>query len=346
MNANQPKHLLWTVLLFFVPTLWHCSRPEPQTTEIKGETMGTSYIVKVVSDRAVDAKTLADGIQAKLDLVDHLMSNWSPTSEISQFNQLGPDQELDVDPHTAKVVKSALEFGKLTHGAFDITIAPLLDLWGFGAQSKGPALPSDEEIAATMLRVGYQKVSVEGTHLRKTAPDMTISLAGLGTGYAVDLVYDYLVGQGFRNFMIDVSGDGRFSGTNAAGEPWKIALEVPDSATRNQIYDITLLSNVAMATSGDYRNYFERDGVRYCHILDPRTGRPIASRIAAVSVVTPDCLTADALSTSLSVLGPEDALALVESLPGIECYIILHKQGGGFETRLSSGMAKYLQPKP
>ncbi len=333
------------VLLFFVPLLLQCGRPERQTTEIKGETMGTGYIVKIVSDKPVDAKQLADGIQAKLDLVDRLMSNWSPTSEISQFNQLGPDQELDVDPHTAKVIKSALEFGKLTHGAFDITIGPLLDLWGFGAKSKGPAVPSDEEIAATMQRIGYQKLAVEGTHLRKTAPEMTVSLAGLGTGYAVDLVYDYLVGQGFRDFMIDVSGDGRFSGTNASGQPWKIALEVPDSEARNQIYDITLLSDVAMATSGDYRNFFEKDGVRYCHILDPRTGRPINSPIAAVSVVTPDCLTADALSTSLSVLGPDDALALVESLPGVECYIILHKAGGGFESRLSSGMATYLQPK-
>ena len=315
--------------------------PLSDVATFTGGTMGTTYSVKVAGlPSGVDREHVATEIQARLDRVNSLMSTYDPESELSRFNRSDSDAWYGVSTETAEVVLEAIRVGDLSGGALDVTIGPVVDLWSFGpdARPKG-VLPTDEELVTAMSAVGYRKLDVrlDPPALRKSSARSRVDLSSLAKGFAVDEVAEALEAFGIHRYMVEVGGEIRTAGLNGSGGSWRIAVEVPMTAGRG-VQRVVALGDRAMATSGDYRNYFEQDGVRFCHIIDPRTGRPVGHRLASVSVLADSCMEADALATALFVLGPEEGLQLAEA-QGIPA-LFLVRTNAGFTESLTSSFPK------
>lgn len=308
-----------------------------QAITFTGATMGTTYSVKVAGlPVALRQDQVADRIQASLDRINALMSAYIPESELSRFNAHAGQDWFSVSPETARVVAEAIHVGERSNGALDVTIGPVVDLWSFGPEARPEgAIPDDQQIAAALANVGFTQLEVRlhPPALRKTVPDCRIDLSALAKGFAVDQVARTLESQGIDRFMVEVGGEIRTAGHNPNDRPWQIAVEVPMIIGRG-IQRVVAPGNRAMATSGDYRNYFEHDGVRFCHIIDPRTGRSVHHRLASVSVITDSCMEADALATALFVLGPEEGLELAtaQGIPAL------------FVVRTDDGFTEYATP--
>jgi len=300
------------LLLLLTVSVGACRRPvvEPTPTPVtfSGPTMGTWFTVKVVDlPQDLEADALEREILDALGAMEALMSTYDPDSELSGLNRFEGADWFAVSAQTAAVVDEALQIGELTDGAFDVTVAPLVRLWNFGpARRTIDRVPSDAEIEAVKARVGFRQIEVRRSPpgVRKARGDVSIDLSGIAKGFGADRLAEHLDRRGIRNYMVDVGGEVKARGRNPRGKPWQIAVESPLTSTR-EIQRVIPLDGLAVATSGDYRNYFEQDGVRYCHIVDPRTGRPITHKLASVSVLDPSCMRADALATALMVLGPE-----------------------------------------
>ncbi len=281
-----------------------------------GNTMGTTYSVKVAALHAtIDQDHVAAEIQTQLDRVNALMSTYDPESELSRFNTSNADEWFPVSLETAQVVAEAIRTGHLSDGTLEVTIGPVVNLWSFGPEARPEgALPTAQEIATAMSAVGYHQLEVrlDPPALRKPSSACRVDLSSLAKGFGVDQVAEALETVGIHDYMVEVGGEIRTAGLNPTGKPWQIAVEVPMIVGRG-IQRVVPLGNRAMATSGDYRNYFEQDGVRFCHIIDPRTGRPVNHRLGSVSVLADTCMEADALATALFVLGPEEGLQLAET---------------------------------
>jgi thiamine biosynthesis lipoprotein len=298
---------------------------------ISGPTMGTSFTVKVVDvPPGVDPETLRQEVLDQLRRIDSLMSTYDPDSELSRLNRSDKTDWFAVSRETAAVVNEALQVAQLTGGAFDVTVAPLVNLWNFGpARHTGDRVPAPEEIEEAKARVGWQNLEVRLSPpaVRKKRADVSLDLSGIAKGFAVDQVAELLDRRGIANYMVDVGGEVRARGHNPNGDPWRIGVESPVAGTR-EVYKVLALDGLAVATSGDYRNYFEKDGVRYCHILDPKSGRPVTHKLASVSVLGPSCTRADALATALVVMGPERGYNLAEQEKLAVLFII--KSDAGF----------------
>jgi thiamine biosynthesis lipoprotein len=279
---------------------------------ITGPTMGTEYTIKLfnVSQNLTEAE-LKSGIESMLDKINDAMSTWQDDSELSRFNHSGSSDWFEVSPDTAEVVAEAIRVHETTDGAFDVTVNPLLKLWGFGPYDRPEYVPTAEEIAAVQIDVGCENIKVrrDPPALRKSRPKVQIVLSGIAKGFAVDRVVEWLDEQGVSACLVEIGGEVRAHGTKPDGQPWVIGIEKPTPGERS-VQKVVELSNRAMATSGDYRNYYEQDGRRYSHTIDPRSGKPIAHRLAAVSVVADSCMTADAVATALMVLGPDEGYNL------------------------------------
>lgn len=306
--------------------------------------MGTQYTVKLVDlPASVDAATLKEEIQEKLEHIDALMSTYRPDSELSRLNAFHRIEWFSVSEETAKVIQEAVEIGRLTGGAFDVTVGPLVNLWGFGPGEKpAQSVPSPEEIDHAKSKVGLNHVEVRLSPpaVRKKHQDLYIDLSGVAKGFAVDQVAKHLEDSGIENYMVELGGEVRAKGHNDQGKPWQIVIESPLAGVR-AIQRIVGLKDTGMATSGDYRNYFEVDGSRYCHIIDPGPGRPLTHKLASVTVFDPSCMRADGLATALMVLGPDAGydLALQEKLPAF--FII--KSNTGFVEKSTPQFDKVLQ---
>ncbi|MFH1922848.1 MAG: FAD:protein FMN transferase [Planctomycetota bacterium] len=306
--------------------------------------MGTWFTVKVVQlPDSVDTETLKREIDAELARIDALMSTYRPDSELSRLNRFDQSGWFAVSPETAAVIDEAVKVGRLTGGAFDVTVAPLVNLWNFGPEKRtANHVPSPAEIEEAKARIGFENIEVRLTPpgVRKKRGDLSIDLSGIAKGFAVDQVADHLERRGIRNYMVDVGGEVKARGRNPSGKPWQIAIESPVTDTR-EIHKVLGLDGLAVATSGDYRNYFEQEGVRYCHILDPRSGRPIAHKLASVSVLGPSCTRADAWATALMVLGPEEGynLAVEEELAAL----LLVKTDSSFVEKATPRFEEVLQ---
>lgn len=326
---------LFVTALFAVYFLRQSSRTSAiDEWAIEGPTMGTVYTIKVVhdGDRPAEARErLEEGIREAVDAVDDTMSTYRPNSEVEVFNRHGSEPfaaSLDL----ITVIAEAQRVSRLSGGAFDITVGPLVDRWGFGPS--GPTdRPTENEIAELVASTGYQhlQVDVDRRLLRKARPDCRIDLSAIAKGFAVDRVAQVLDREGYRNYMVEIGGEVRARGRNRSREFWKIGIEQPDAGGRS-IHVAIPLADVSLATSGDYRNFVIRDGVRISHTIDPRTGRPISHHLASVSVINASCMTADALATALDVLGPDEGLALAES-HDIPALFLVRVGEGVFEER-------------
>lgn len=303
-----------------------------------GPTMGTSYTVKIVVDRNLDRAERDQTrflIEMELENVDAKMSTYRTDSELSRFNASLSTDPFPLSPDTIAVFALAQAVSEETNGAFDVTVGPLVNAWGFGPDPRG-ALPTDEQIAALLERVGYQKLIVDAEHntVRKTQPDLYCDLSAIAKGYAVDRVAAALDDAGYDRYMVEVGGETKTRGHNPDGVPWRIGIERPVTDQR-AVQRVVPLVDAALATSGDYRNYYEVDGVRYSHEIDPRTGRPIAHNLVSVSVIDARCTMADAYATAFMVLGAEEGLRVAESL-GLAALFIVRLPTGAFEERMTA----------
>lgn len=278
-----------------------------------GATMGTTYAVRVVTADTWDQPRrdrIRDLIQAALDDVESKMSHYRSSSELSRFNQTRATAPFPVSAETFDVVRHAYQLSELTGGALDVTVAPLVNAWGFGPVEP-EILPPDAALLARLRdHVGYRKLELDpgASTLRKTDPEIECDLSAVAKGYGVDQVAEVLREEGVTHFMVEVGGEIVAVGLNQQGGPWRIAIERPVMA--GGVQRVVLLGGHAMATSGDYRNVREVDGRLLSHTIDPRTGWPIAHQLASVSVVAELCVVADGLATALQVLGPDDGYAL------------------------------------
>jgi len=304
-----------TLTLFL---LCACGTNVAPEVELAGNTMGTQFSVKLAAGDAVnDAIRLEKNIKATLADVEQMMSTFIPSSEISRFNSSASTDWHAVSQEFCLSVEEALAISTLTDGSFDITVGPLVDLWGFGPGDIIDEPPADENISTMLKSIGYTHLQADCSQpaLKKDIAELALDMSAIGKGYATDSVAAILDGAGIENYLVEVGGELRLRGHNAKNAKWAIGIEVPLPNQRSP-HTIVHLSDTAMATSGDYRNYFEVDGKRYSHTIDTRTGWPVTHSLASVTVVDNDGFRADALATALLVMGPDAGmeLAIRESL--------------------------------
>jgi thiamine biosynthesis lipoprotein len=319
---------------FSLHRLWLAPPPATPYASLAGATMGTTWSVKIAGAEIADEEraALADAVQSELDTVVVLMSTWEPESEISRFNDLRSTEPFRISTGTGAVLATALETSRISNGAFDVTVGPLVDAWGFGRSERRSNSPSAAEIDALRRRVGWQRLELDlgfGT-LRKQHAEIEVDLSAIAKGYGVDRVGARLLALGHPHWLVEVGGELRAAGHKRDGTAWRVAIERPD-VTGRAIHLSLDLNDGAMATSGDYRNFYEDDGERISHTLDPRTGRPISHGLASVTVLDETAMRADALATAINVLGPEAGYALAEELE-LAVHLIV-RADGGFETR-------------
>lgn len=285
---------------------------EDEVLKFTGKTMGTHYhVVALRGGKAVDREALAAAIDSALADVTVEMSNWDAASEISRVNAAGTET-MRLSPALTDLMANANAVHRASDGRFDVTVGPLIDLWGFGAAGVAPHVPADVEIAEALALTGQTRVlTLEGDKLSKSVAGAEIYLPAIGKGHGVDRVAAAVRSFGIENFMVEIGGDLYTAGHNADGTPWHIGIESPVAGARS-VYDVVDVSNLGMATSGDYRNFFEADGTRYSHIIDPTTGRPITHNTVSASVLTENAMLADAWSTAMLVLGRERGLQIAE----------------------------------
>ncbi|MBY8161682.1 FAD:protein FMN transferase [Vibrio fluvialis] len=329
----------WLVALASLLLLAGCEQP-PQQVHLSGPTMGTSYNIKYLQqDGLPSSDDLHKEIDRLLEEVNDQMSTYRKDSELSRFNQYQGIDPFEVSNQTATVVREAIRLNGLTEGALDVTVGPLVNLWGFGPEARPEVVPTDAELAERKANTGIHHLSVEGNKLSKDLPHLYVDLSTIAKGWGVDVVANYIESQGIHYYMVEVGGEIRLKGLNRDGVPWRIAVEKPTVDERS-IQEIIEPGDMAIATSGDYRNYFERDGVRYSHIINPQTGRPIHNRVVSVTVLDKSCMTADGLATGLMVLGDEKGIEIAEQ-NHIPVFMIV-KTDDGFKEIASSAFKPYL----
>ncbi len=286
---------------------------EPDVVRLSGDTMGTTFNITAIGED-LDETALAVSVEATLTEVNAKMSNWDPNSEVSVFSATQGTDPMPVSEEFALIMSAANDVHSKSGGTFDVTLGPLIELWGFGPRKPEDPVPTDAEIEAALGGVGQArllKLDRSAGTLAKSAPGVGINLSAIAKGYGIDALAEALQEAGIENYLVEIGGDLVAKGQNDQGEPWRIGIEKPEPGSQT-IQLIVPLEDRGMASSGDYKNFFEQDGVRYSHILDPTTGRPITHRTTSVTVLAENAMMADAWATAMLALGQEKGLELAE----------------------------------
>jgi thiamine biosynthesis lipoprotein len=318
-----------------------CGRQSAQVGDglhLTGSAMASSYNVKLAHGAGVDATRVHDAVQSALAAVEARMSLYRPDSELAQLNRRGAGQPLTLSPELFAVLAAAQRVSELADGAFDVTVAPLVQAWGFGTE-KRRKVPPAHQVEDKRAAVGWRGLRLDAGTLAatKARADLHVDLGGIAKGYGVDRAALALDALGVTDYMVELGGEVRTRGHNTAGQPWRIGIEQPD-AVPPRARHVVPLAGRSMATSGDYRNYFEQDGRRYSHAIDPARAAPIAHALCSVSVVADDCMQADALATALIVLGAERGRALAERA-GIAAQFIERAADGRWRDSMTRAFA-------
>ncbi|WP_254054655.1 FAD:protein FMN transferase [Roseovarius sp. EL26] len=298
--------------LLFLTACW--GEDEPEVLRLTGETMGTTYNITAIGD-GLDEDRIAGAVVGMLSQVNATMSNWDPTSEVSRFSASRSTAPIELSAELASLMEVANTVHEQSTGRFDVTLDPLISLWGFGPRKPTDPVPSEEEITQAWLRVGQEHLLVsdsESQTLTKLDPNVSLNLGAIAKGYGIDAVAGALRDHEIENYMVEIGGDLVTAGLNPNGAPWRIGVEKPQLGAQS-VQVVVPLSGQALATSGDYRNFFEHDGQRYSHIIDPTTGRPITHVTTSVTVIADNAMLADAWATAMLVLGAEAGLKLAET---------------------------------
>ena len=294
-------------LLFLLLSSCSNETATPESVRLKGVTMGTTYSMTIpVLPEGIEPETVKVGVEQLLVAINQSMSTYIINSELSQLNQSKSIDWVNLSDQLYTVIDQAQMISSRSNGAFDITVAPLVNLWGFGPEKSIGNKPSEDAIQQRLQQIGYQKIELRQSPraIKKIDSAIEIDLSALAKGYGVDQIANYLASLGIEDYMVEIGGEIHLNGKNGHGTPWRIAIEKP-AADQRSIQRVLLLESGAIATSGDYRNYFEKDGKRYSHTIDPRTGRPITHTLASVSVIAESTMKADGWATALMVLGAE-----------------------------------------
>ena len=332
---------LFIVLLFV--TLF-MRRPDRVPAEqdvwlLEGKAMGTTYMVKIVPDEGQQESAAGEAAQAvdkAVQEVNQSMSTYQDDTELSQFNQSSSTDAVPVSSMLGEVIQTSLALHTQSGGAFDVTVGPLVNVWGFGPD-KAVDPPTEAELATAFKRVGSHRLELipnaEDWKLRKKQPDVYVDLSAIAKGYGVDRMAEALRELGFKNFLVEVGGEVVAGGKGPGNRPWRVGLETPDGGMQD--IESTVSLGAALATSGNYRNFKMVDGKRIGHTLDPRTGKPVEHQTASVSVVSPSCMEADGWATALLVLGAEEGIPIANR-EGIAARFLVGGEDGTFSVDAST----------
>jgi len=309
---------------------------KPHEVLFQGMTMGTvSYNIKVIVQTdslpgsKFDQKKTHKDIDTILQQLLQDMSNWEENSELTLFNKSTSLMPIKISEGLRRVLAESIRLGNLSGGKLDVTIGPLINLWGFGPEYRPEKVPTDTELKNAQARTGLKYLTLDGNKLSKKIPDLYIDLSTIAKGYAVDLIAEYFENNGYHNYLVEIGGEMRLKGFKHTGELWHVAIEKPLSEERS-VHQIIIPKDNALATSGDYRKYFEANGQRFSHIIDPVSGMPINHKLVSVTVIHPSSMTADGISTAMMLMGEDEALAFAEKNE-LAAYMIIKTEHGFVE---------------
>lgn len=325
------QSLAWTVILL----LASCS-PRKQYYEESGNVFHTIYHIKYEAERP-----MTDLIDAEFQKFNLSLNPFNENSIIAKVNR---NEEVEVDEWFTEVFNKAQEVSDHSEGVFDITCAPMINLWGFGFKNADKVTP--EAVDSIKQFVGYKKVRLEGRKVVKDDPRLMLNCSAIAKGYASDIIARLLEKQGVENYMVEIGGEVTMKGHNPNGKCWSIGINKPEDDTTGMVNEVKEIVRTCekrgLATSGNYRNYYVKDGKKYAHTIDPRTGYPAEQSILSATIVAPDCMTADAYATAFMALGVDKAVAMAADVPEIEYFIIYADENGKQQVKYSSGMVKYM----
>ncbi len=348
MRPNARKNIIYSLILLLMVVFVYTWRKnnqanppvinpmdQPGKVTLSGQTMGTTYNITYLDENGRDFQA---GIDSLLIVFNQSLSTYIPESEISRFNQ---QDTLKFElPFMPPILERSAEVFQKTGGAFDPTIGPLVNIWGFGPD--GPSLKDSVEIASLLRQVGFNKISFDQEEIRKDSL-MYLDFSAIAKGYGVDVVGDYLEQKGVENYLVEIGGDLAVKGVNDRGELWKLGINRPDqAASASDLYSMVALDNSGMATSGNYRNFYMRDSVMISHTINPKTGYPVSHGLLSATVIAEDCMTADAYATAMMVMGTEKAIQLDESMENLQVFLIYGDGAGGYTSYASESLKPYL----
>ncbi|QJW54476.1 FAD:protein FMN transferase [Serratia plymuthica] len=340
VNAIAKGLLLSTALSLLAA----CNDQETRSQiDLEGKTMGTFYSVKISSDVKISKPLLQQQVDALLERANDDISTYRPASVLSRFNQSHSTDPQPIPRGMADIILTAQRIGRDTQGAMDITVGPLVNLWGFGPDKRAVKVPEQQQIEAAQKNIGLQHLKLlsdsRGEWLQKDLPNMYVDLSTLGEGYGVDQLVKLMARNGITNYLVSVGGAVSSRGVNGQGKPWRVAIQKPTDR-ENAVQALVDLQGYGISTAGSYRNYFEQNGQRYSHVIDPVTGRPITHRLVSATVIASTALEADGWDTGLMVLGTEKALKLAEE-KGLAVYLI-SKTDEGFSAVMTPQFKAFL----
>lgn len=337
MNKNTKKTTIWLILfLIVIIVLLVKYNKKPAYKTENGLVFGTVYNITYQSN-----DSLKNDIDATLSKFDGSMSMFNDTSIVSKINHNVP---VTVDSLFQHCFTRAMRISSLTNGDFDVTVCPLVNAWGFGFKNK--KFPTAKQLDSLRKYIGYEKVRLINKHVVKSNPKVMLDFSAIAKGYAVDVISDLFIKKGLKNYMIDIGGEVVVKGKNPQGQPWKIGINKPtdDSLSINKdIETILNISDRAIATSGNYHNFYYHNKKKYSHEINPHTGYPALNEVLSSTVIAKDCMTADALATAVMVMGLQKAKMLLEKITDIDLYIIYRNNTGGNSVYYSDGLKKYLK---
>ncbi len=322
------------IVIFTLILLFSCSqKTESNYIKIGGFTQGTTYSVTYES---IDNSNYKNEIEILLAEFDTSLSTYNQLSLITKINN---NETTSTDYYFRKVFEKSKEVYKSSNGSFDITVAPLTNAWGFGFKNKEEI--TDAKIDSILEFVGFLKVKLEGSTITKTDPRLMLDVNAIAQGYSVDVIADFLEEQEIQNYLVEIGGEVKTKGSNNKGKEWRIGIDKPidnNNTPGENLQAIVSLSNKSLATSGNYRKFYERDGIKYSHTINPKTGYPVTHSLLSATVIANDCMTADAYATAFMVLGLEKASKLVEELPEIEAIFIFNDNSGNYKIKYTANM--------
>ncbi|WP_394147571.1 FAD:protein FMN transferase [Shewanella atlantica] len=329
----------WLALIGLAFFVSGCTQPT-EIISLSGSTMGTTYHIKVVpNEQLPEANLLQAEIDLALEKVNDQMSTYRPDSELSRFNRMSHEETVTISKDTASVIAEGIHLYKVTGGALDITLGPLVNLWGFGPDKRPTKLPSEASIAEAKAKTGIEYLHLDGTKLSKTNPDLYVDLSSIAKGFGVDIVAAVLDKYRVPGYLVEVGGELSVFGQKMDGSPWRVAIEQPDVDNR-EIQQVITPGDMAVATSGDYRNYYEEEGRQFSHLIDPRDGFPIDHRLASVTVLHKQSMVADGYATAMMVMGTQASLELAKQ-EGL-AIMLIEKQDDGFKVLYSDAFKPFV----
>lgn len=325
---------------FFLPVLLglvlSCTSPKSYVRN-EGFVFGTTYHLIYESDSDLHTQ-----IMGEIAKVDWSLSTYKDTSVISRVNK--NDQSVVLDPHFLTVYQKALEVTTVTEGAFDMTVAPLVNAWGFGFTNKDSM--TQQKVDSILEFVGMGKVTLANGAIVKSDPRLMLDASAIAKGYGVDVAALYLESMGVTNYMVEIGGELRVKGLNDKGLPWSVGIDKPiddPTVSDRQLQEVLALDNHSLATSGNYRNFYYQGNQKYAHTINPKTGYPVQTSVLSASVIAPDCMTADAYATAFMVLGLEKSLAIANADPTLEAYFIYSDEGGQLKEACTNGFERLIK---